>query len=232
MKNFLSLKQVIENNFLFFEIAKDPAALYYELVRNGERIKHGVLRRSFIEKLRDEGKSDQIIDFIAKFTSYQKEASLPDNAIYFPVPMEKLKFPEDENLDLFKFAIYNPEILENPEYKLIHKSSFDHSVWDIDGNRVLMPTLFTLWGSTFDLHKLAAHLKQFPSVISLNIIKNPVCQNWDISGYELGKLVLDPSKLPPENCHLYSRKWIEDHVIHGFFGQEFDYLQLKSFRLE
>lgn len=205
----------------FYVLENQPKALRYVRKLNGTLLDEGAVPRATIEKLRR--RRANIVDFYAERRDYQK--SLSENAFYWAVPTEALSKAETHH-GLFGYIETSAKHLDDPAYTLIHKSSWDHQVWDLDGKRVPLPFLLILWGTRFNLKEVEEHLKGREGVISFEIVPNECRQNYSITGTHLGELVIDPKALDlPEEADLTNR-WYEDHVLHGFYGPEYDYLGL------
>jgi len=211
----------------FYDLEFHPKALRFVYKKNNKIIREHAVPRATIERLRDEKKN--IIDFYLSPPNISElKRSLPPNPLFWAVPKESLDEPESEKNDLYKFYS-NFTGLDDPNCLLIHRSSWDGQIWDIEFNAILIPLTFELWGTRFDLNEVAEFLKGKPGIISFDIVPNRCRQNYEISGRYLGNLILDPKKLDIPLKTPLTRSFFEDNVFHGFNGPKFDYLGLHQF---
>ncbi len=160
--------------------------------------------------------------------------SLPLGSYFWAVPKSALLVAEtDAESDLFNWA--SKDLPLDESVTLINKSGWDHTVWSVEGKQLLLPISLTLWGTRFNLTQVEAHLKDLahPAVISFEIRRNNCSQNYGISGYHQGHLVLNVSKLEglKECLGPLSRSDIERHVINNFEPPHMDLLGLDPFRI-
>lgn len=212
----------------FFPIDLHPTALRFEQKCDGQPTFRGVVPRKAIEAL------DNPSDYFLASKGEHEEQSLSANAVWWPVKKDLLLTAEGPGLDLFDhFDKWELKHLNDPDYTLVCKSGWDHRIWGIDGEQILMPTCVELWGTHYDLSAVEAHLKDHPNVVSFEIERNRCYQNHAISGTHLGQLVIDPKGLDlPKDAEI-GPSWFRNYFLYGSVQNEtdFDLLGLRQFKL-
>lgn len=222
-------EKVTKSTLTFFSLALHPKALLFEYHVDRKLVEEGVVSRASVEHFR-KARRNLVNAFTVHDPDAAKGGSLPLTARFWPVPKERLEVAEGQR-SLFDDIEGWRARLDDPDQVLIHKSNWDHSVWDIDGEEILMPVELSVWGKQYDLKQVELHLTGHPAVVSFEIVPNDVWQNHEISGTHLGELVIDPRKfdraLLPK---IVNRSWLQDHVVRGYSGKEHDLLGLASLR--
>lgn len=222
-------KKVTQTTMMFYPLALHPKALRFEQRVDDQLTAEGVVRLVMFEHFQRAGKN-----LVEAFTDYKEtdefDKSLPRAARYWLVQKERLEAPEGDR-DLFDDIDGWQDHLDDPDYVLVYKSLWNHSLWNIDGCGILMPMELSVWGTRYDLGQVAKHVRCHPAVTSFSIVPNTCWQNHEISGTHLGKLVVDPRKfdrvLLPS---VVTRSWLQHMVVDGYSDKEHDLLGLASLR--
>lgn len=235
MVSLYTAEKVSKTTLEFFPVELHPKALRMEHRVDGELKGEGLVRRVSIETFLEAGHN--LVDvFVGPDEDDEPlpRPSLPLTALYWPVPkpmLEKAEGTRRGDPDLFDLIEGWQARLDQPDNVLIHKSGWDHSVWGIDGNEILMPIELEVWGTRFDLKQVELHLVGHPALVDFEIVKNPVYRNHEISGSHTGRLIVDPrkfdrSKLP----EVVTRSWLQHEVVDGYSDKENDLLGLAALR--
>lgn len=207
----------------FYPIKAHPDALRFEIL--GGSPMEGIVPRRVINAILESGRKP--LDTFLPVESHGVNVSLPENAVYWPVPTKDL-LKGEVNEDFWDLIPGWQGRLDDPNYTLIHKSWWDGLIWDIHGQQLQVPISLEVWGTHYDLEHLESYLKGHPNVVSFEIHENRCWQNWEICGREQGQLVIDPIGLDlPKGA---SRGWIEDHVVKVYEPGKYDVLGIHQFK--
>lgn len=208
----------------FFPLKLYPNALWFVKKLNGVKTQEGAIPKSAIEK-RDRSK---LVEFFTHHTNYddrvEEEKSLALNATFWPILKSTLFKVDDHNHDKFYDNLeISLEKAEDSDYLLIHRSSWDHQVWGIDGKLIMVPLRLEIWGSQYHLKRLGEHLLKSSHFSEFEIKPNTCWQNHDISGRSLGYVTFDPNgfKFPKKSS--MSVGWCEDNFFRMAYHEDSKY---------
>lgn len=241
-KPLFSAKKVVTTTLDFFPLTHHPKACLVKVRGEGEENSYSFITPvATLKRLQAEGASVSEF-YLGRSTEF---GSLHPNAQYWLVP--RFALADEEAFDgLFNYHPEWLEHIEDPDWVPVHKSGYDHQVWDIDGKPVLMPIAVELWATRFDLKAVEKHLEalKHPGVVSFTVEPNRCHQNWSISGRHEGCLVLDTAKLgikfdgvkgdrsKQQSTPCANRSWLQDYVVNCFEESKYDVLGLQAFKIK
>jgi hypothetical protein len=224
-------EKIRRTTLAFYALSLHPKALRFELRTDGVLTAEGIVRRESVECFQKEGQ-DLVDGFTGLTSDFEPgSVSLRKRAIYWPVERARLEVAEGNENNLYDTFEGWQARVDDPYCVLIHKSDWDHTVWDTEAKQILMPVELSLWGTRFNLDEVSGYLKSHPAVVSFEVVSNTCWQNHGISGTHLGKLIVDPKKFAPSALpKVVSKSWLQHEVVEGLSGTAHDLLGLAPFR--